>query len=84
MALLFSASAFAASKPSAYKGKAGSVQGVVQKGAHATKGTPVSIGATHNGGQLPFTGVDLAVFAAAAAGLVLVGYSLRRAGSPRV
>jgi hypothetical protein len=76
VALVFSASALAG-KPPAYQGKAGSTQGLVQKGA-STK--PTNLGTTKTVGQLPFTGIDLAVFAAGAAALIAAGVSFRRLG----
>lgn len=71
--LVFATSAFAG-KPPAYQGKAGSTQGIVQKGAKANLGTTKTVG------QLPFTGIDLAVFAAGAAALIAAGVSFRRLG----
>jgi hypothetical protein len=71
VALVFVAGAFAG-KPPAYQGKAGSTQGLVQKGAN--------LGTTKTVGQLPFTGIDLAVFAAGAAALIAAGVSFRRLG----
>ena len=73
VALVFAAGAFAG-KPPAYQGKAGSTQGLVQKGATA------SPSATKTVGQLPFTGVDLAFFAAGAGALIVAGVSFRRLG----
>jgi hypothetical protein len=45
--------------------------------AHSASGP---LGASHSGGGLPYTGTDLAVFAAIAAGLIGGGLLLRRAG----
>ena len=73
LALVFATGAFAG-KPPAYQGKAGSTQGLVQKGAKANLGTTKTVG------QLPFTGIDLAVFAAGAAALIAAGVSFRRLG----
>jgi hypothetical protein len=73
LALVFAAGAFAG-KPPAYQGKAGSTQGLVQKGAKANLGTTKTVG------QLPFTGIDLAVFAVGAAALIVAGVSFRRLG----
>jgi hypothetical protein len=71
--LVFATGAFAG-KPPAYQGKAGSTQGLVQQGAKPNLGTTKTVG------QLPFTGIDLAVFAAGAAGLIAAGVSFRRLG----
>lgn len=60
-----------ASKPPAYQGSAGSVQGTIQKGAAA----PVA-----QGGTLPFTGADLGLFAIGGAGLMIAGYAITRRG----
>ena len=73
VALVFAAGAFAG-KPPAYQGKAGSTQGLVQKGAAPNLGTTKTVG------QLPFTGIDLAVFAAGATALIVAGLSFRRLG----
>jgi hypothetical protein len=73
VALAFETGAFAG-KPPAYQGKAGSTQGLVQKGAAPNPGTTTTVG------QLPFTGIDLAVFAAGAAALIAAGVSFRRLG----
>ena len=69
IALGLAGSAFA-SKPPAYQGSAGSVQGSVQGGVKAAS----------PGGTLPFTGLDLGLFAAGGAGLVLAGYAVSRRG----
>lgn len=74
VALVFATGALAGGKPPAYQGTAGSTQGLVQKGATASPTT------SHTVGQLPFTGVDLAVFAAGAAALILAGLTFRRLG----
>ena len=74
-ALVFATGALATSKPPAYQNQAGRTQSVVQKGAKA------SVGTTKTVGQLPFTGTDLAVFAAGAVGLLGAGFSLRRVGA---
>lgn len=73
VALVFATGAFAG-KPPAYQGKAGSTQGLVQKGAAPSPSTSTTVG------QLPFTGIDLAVFAAGAAALIVAGVSFRRLG----
>lgn len=39
--------------------------------------------ASDSGGSLPFTGLELALVAIAGAGLLGVGYAVRRASSPR-
>jgi hypothetical protein len=65
----------AAKKPPAYNGIAGGTQGVVQKG---TKSIP-----TKTVGSLPFTGMDLGIFAAGGVALILAGYSLSRASRKR-
>lgn len=72
LALIFVGSALAGSKPPAYQGTAGNTQGTVQKGAQPSTGT------TNTVGQLPFTGLDLGLFAAGGAALVAAGFSLRR------
>jgi len=66
-----------AGKPPAYQGTAGSVQGLVQKGNQAAPA------ATKTVGQLPFTGLDLMVFAAGAGALIVAGFSFRRLGQRR-
>ena len=65
----------AAKKPKGYNGIAGGTQGLVQKGA---KSKP-----TKTVGSLPFTGMDLGIFAAGGAALILAGYSLNRASRKR-
>jgi hypothetical protein len=65
----------AAKKPTGYNGIAGGTQGLVQKGA---KSTP-----TKTVGSLPFTGMDLGIFAAGGVALILAGYSLSRASRKR-
>jgi hypothetical protein len=71
-ALVLAAGALAA-KPPAYQGNGGQVQGKVQQGAVSAA----------KSGTLPFTGLDLALFAAGGIALVLVGASMRRAGRRR-
>jgi hypothetical protein len=65
----------AAKKPTGYNAIAGSTEGLVQKG---TKSIP-----TKTVGSLPFTGMDLGIFAAGGAALILAGYSLNRASRKR-
>ena len=65
----------AAKKPPGYAGIAGGNEGLVQKGA---KSPP-----TKTVGSLPFTGMDLGIFAAGGAALILAGYSLNRASRKR-
>jgi len=72
-ALLVTSSAFA-TKPPAYQGKAGSTQGAVEGAVQHT---------TKPGGTLPFTGLDLGLFAAGGAALIVVGYQLTRLGRRR-
>jgi hypothetical protein len=74
-ALILAGGALAA-KPPAYQGTAGAVQGAVEKGA-----APASSTATV--GQLPFTGLDLALFTGASVAVVLAGFSFRRLGRKR-
>lgn len=74
MAALLVSSA-AAKKPTGYNGIAGGTQGLVQKGATKTP--------TKTVGSLPFTGMDLGIFAAGGAALILAGYSLNRASRKR-
>jgi hypothetical protein len=73
-ALVLATGALAGGKPPAYQGVAGSTQGLVQKGATSAPN------ATKTVGQLPFTGVDLALFAAGAGALIVAGLSFRRLG----
>jgi hypothetical protein len=73
-AFAFVGNAFATSKPGAYQGTAGQVQGKVAK-ANTVHATTV--------GQLPFTGLDLAVFAGISLALMLAGVSVRRLGRAR-
>jgi hypothetical protein len=71
--LVAAAGAFA-KKPRAYEGKAGSTQGAVQGAVkHPVK----------PGGTLPFTGLDLGLFAAGGAALIVVGYQFTRLGRRR-
>lgn len=56
----------------AYNGLAGAQQG---GGGNAA--------ATDTGGTLPFTGLELGLVAIAGAGLLGVGYAVRRAANPR-
>ena len=74
MAALLVSSA-AAKKPKGYNDIAGGTQGLVQKGATKTP--------TKTVGSLPFTGMDLGIFAAGGAALILAGYSLNRASRKR-
>jgi len=60
-----------AAKPPAYQGNAGGVQGSVQNGASA----PVA-----SAGTLPFTGLDLGLFAAGGGALIVAGYAVTRRG----
>jgi hypothetical protein len=64
-----------AAKPKAYQGVAGNVQSQVQKGA-----APANVATV---GQLPFTGLDLGLFAGAGVLVVLAGMSFRRLGRKR-
>ena len=57
----------------AYNGLAGAQQG----------GGGGEAAATDTGGSLPFTGLELALVAIAGAGLLGVGYAVRRASNPR-
>jgi hypothetical protein len=57
----------------AYNGLAGAQQG----------GGGSEAAATDTGGSLPFTGLELALVAIAGAGLLGVGYAVRRASNPR-
>jgi hypothetical protein len=56
----------------AYNGLAGAQQGGGNDAA-----------ATDTGGSLPFTGLELVLVAIAGAGLLGVGYAVRRASNPR-
>jgi hypothetical protein len=67
-ALLLVSSALA-TKPQGYQTKAGSTQGAVEGAVHRT---------VKPGGTLPFTGLDLGLFAAGGAALIIVGYQLSR------
>ena len=62
---------FAASPPvvAGYHGVAGQVQNTIK---------PSSVAATHVSRTLPFTGANLAMFAVAAAILVVLGFGFRR------
>jgi len=73
ISLTIAANAFA-KKPKPYQGTAGATQSAVQRGVSAT---------STSGGTLPFTGVDLGLFAAGGAALLVVGYSMSRAGRRR-
>jgi hypothetical protein len=70
--LAFAAPAFAQSSIDGYSNEAGQVQGGVQSNGT----TPVS--AQESGGALPFTGLDLALLAAAGGVLVAGGLAMRR------
>jgi hypothetical protein len=70
-ALLVAGSALAGGTPGGYQQSGNGVEGTVQKGA--TSGTP-----SKTVGTLPFTGLDLGLFAGGALMLVFVGASLRR------
>jgi len=61
---------------SAYGGVAGAVQKNISGSTHSA-----THGATHVSGTLPFTGVNLALFAVAAVVLVGLGLGLRRVSS---
>ena len=83
MADSFPVSALAAGNSpsrSVYRPHAAQVQGVLGSNRQtATTGTATpATGASATGATLPFTGLDLAVLAAAGVILVGVGYSLRR------
>jgi len=69
---LLLASSALASKPPAYQGNAGAVQQQVS-GAHASNTL----------GQLPFTGLDLALIVGGGLLLVIAGVSLRRVSNRR-
>jgi hypothetical protein len=47
-------------------------------------GTTTRLGATVRAHHLPFTGLSLGLFAALAAGLILVGFAARRASADRI
>ena len=73
VALVLAGSALAASKPRAYQGQGGGVQGQVAGGVH---GTAVK-------GTLPFTGQDLALIAIGGAVLILGGAGFYRLSRSR-
>jgi hypothetical protein len=75
--LAFSAPAFAQSSIDGYSNEAGQVQGGVESNGNTPSGTtPVS--AQDTGGALPFTGLDLALLAAAGGVLAAGGVAMRR------
>jgi hypothetical protein len=77
VALALATSAFAQSSQDGYTDNKGQIQAQVDSGGPgATASTPVST--SSDGGSLPFTGLDVAILAAAGLGLTAAGLGMRR------
>jgi hypothetical protein len=74
--LAFAATSYAQSSVDGYNDSAGQIQqDVDQGGTGGSSGSPVS---ADSGGSLPFTGLDVALLAAAGGLLVAAGFGMRR------
>jgi hypothetical protein len=78
VALALATSAFAQSSQDGYTDNKGQIQAQVDNGGPSGGGTTPVATSSDGGGSLPFTGLDVAILAAAGLGLTAAGLGMRR------